>query len=396
MAAISSLTTPEVFLATVLSAREGHRDAFDTLCRAYYPRLLGEAHKLVPRNLWAKIGPEDVVQETLLDAWRDFPQFHGSSPEELWAWLGTLLRHTAQNGIQRFRGRLKRDVAREIALEARGTREKIEESLSVLGPSPADEAMRDDEALALFHALERLPPKYWAVISIHWSWGFTFEWIASLFGWASPEAARMRYNRGIARLRQELCSGRLPPLHRLPFLSRLKTLQMALESGRRSALGGNEPGGVPVGSQPQVDRVRSGQAASDFHQAGFGCCGRVGSARASVPRLIQARDVGHHPGDRAQPCAANVQGHSGEPPVVVAALRVFVRRRALHCPRFCDTEGLSQAAPLSDCTDAGARLVARLARTRDPFRAGCFRKRFPARGPGWSLTSVTRCPKQLE
>src|SRR5437588_10211778 len=59
-------------------ARAGSTDALGRLLGAYRNYLLRIARQEIAPALQAKESPSDVVQETFLDAQRDFARFHGS------------------------------------------------------------------------------------------------------------------------------------------------------------------------------------------------------------------------------------------------------------------------------------------------------------------------------
>ena len=70
-----------------------------------YLRLLAEAQ--LGRHLRGKCDPSDLVQQTLLEAHRDFPAFQGTHETELLAWLRRILAHNLFNEARHFatRGR---------------------------------------------------------------------------------------------------------------------------------------------------------------------------------------------------------------------------------------------------------------------------------------------------
>src|SRR5262245_58767873 len=102
------------------AARAGSREALGKLlesCRGY---LLILANGELDADLQAKEGASDRVQETFLEAQRDFGQFQGRSEAELLAWLRRLLLNNIANFTRRYRITGKRSVEREVALDERG------------------------------------------------------------------------------------------------------------------------------------------------------------------------------------------------------------------------------------------------------------------------------------
>src|SRR5215831_501032 len=98
----------------VIEARAGSRAALGEAlesCRGY---LLLVAQRELDPQLRAKGGASDLVQETFIDAHRDFAQFHGTTEAELLAWLRQVLLNKVSNFGRHFRGTAKRDIGREI------------------------------------------------------------------------------------------------------------------------------------------------------------------------------------------------------------------------------------------------------------------------------------------
>src|SRR5436309_15272239 len=83
-------------------ARVGDMDARGRILNHFWLALLHEARRDFPADLQAKGGASDVVQETMLDAHKDFDQFTGRSSEDFFAWLLCLLRHNFSNFARAF------------------------------------------------------------------------------------------------------------------------------------------------------------------------------------------------------------------------------------------------------------------------------------------------------
>src|SRR5262245_35621598 len=103
-------TTPGTTASLLSAARSGSREALGELlegCRGY---LLMVARDKLDADLRAKEGPSDLVQETFLEAKRDFGQFQGASEAELLAWLRRVLLNNVANFTRRYRTAGKRTV----------------------------------------------------------------------------------------------------------------------------------------------------------------------------------------------------------------------------------------------------------------------------------------------
>lgn len=99
------------------AARDGAPDGLGRLldaCRGY---LLLLARQELRDDLRAKGGSSDLVQETCLEAHRDFARFRGTTAAELLAWLRQLLRNNARDFTRQYAGGGKRDPLREVPLE---------------------------------------------------------------------------------------------------------------------------------------------------------------------------------------------------------------------------------------------------------------------------------------
>ncbi len=193
-------------LATLLAAaRAGTRDALGLLlepCRGY---LLMVAQGELGPDLKAKEGASDLVQDTFLEAQRDFAQFHGASEAELLAWLRRLLLNNVANVTRRYRGTAKRSLEREVALDAQEG-QAILTGLPTEIESPSGQAVAKEQAAALAGALERLPEDYRQVIRLRYEEGRGFEEIAEHMG-RSANAIRKLFARAVERVQQELESG---------------------------------------------------------------------------------------------------------------------------------------------------------------------------------------------
>src|SRR5262245_28352327 len=100
-------------------ARAGDREALGRaleVCRRY---LLLIAERQLDADLRAKGGASDLVQETFLEAQRDFGRFEGTSEAELRGWLRRMLLNNLGHFTRRYRTH-KRAAGREVGLDRGG------------------------------------------------------------------------------------------------------------------------------------------------------------------------------------------------------------------------------------------------------------------------------------
>jgi RNA polymerase sigma-70 factor (ECF subfamily) len=184
------------------AARGGSREALGRALEACRRYLLGVAEGELDPDLRSKGGASDLVQETFLEAQRDFARFEGSSAEELRAWLRQVLLHNVGAFTRRYRATGKRSVAREVTLGGNGSWGGIEQGLAGSTISPSGVAIEHERALALRRALDRLPEEYRRVVVLRFEEGRSFEEIGRLTD-RSPDAARKVWSRAMERLREE-------------------------------------------------------------------------------------------------------------------------------------------------------------------------------------------------
>ena len=152
------MQAPEVDAAQRLAAaRAGSKDemgrAFEA-CRAYLQLVAGSE---IDSDLIAKGGASDLVQETFLEAQRDFNAFHGTTEQELLAWLRRLLLNNLANFRRRYRETAKRQATVEVPLGAGGSSAEWAKAILAESTSPSEVVIAQEQATALRQALTRLP-----------------------------------------------------------------------------------------------------------------------------------------------------------------------------------------------------------------------------------------------
>jgi RNA polymerase sigma-70 factor (ECF subfamily) len=188
--------------APLAAARAGSREALGQALEAYRDYLLAIADRELHADLRAKGGASDLVQDTFLEAQRDFSRFLGSTEEELRGWLRALLQHRLANFVRRYRQTQKRGLEREIALDA-GDSSAAPGGVAASTPTPSQEVMAHEQAEAVRRGLERLPEDYRTVICLRYQEDLSFEEIGRRMQ-RSAEAARKLWWRAVERLHAEM------------------------------------------------------------------------------------------------------------------------------------------------------------------------------------------------
>jgi RNA polymerase sigma-70 factor (ECF subfamily) len=189
-------------LTSLAAARNGSNSALGELLETYRNYLLLIAEQELDPRLRAKGGASDLVQETFLEAQRDFSNFQGHSEEELLAWLRQLLHNNLANFARRYRDTEKRQVAREVPL-ASGSSGLGRDRLAANAPSPPEQLIADEECRCVLEALERLPEEYRTALLLRCREGHSFEEIGRRLE-RTRNAAQKLWVRALERLREEL------------------------------------------------------------------------------------------------------------------------------------------------------------------------------------------------
>jgi RNA polymerase sigma-70 factor, ECF subfamily len=189
-------------------ARAGKPEDVDRLfdaCRSYLGLV---ARAQVESWMKAKVDASDLVQQTLLEAHRDFARFEGKTEAEWLAWLRRILSHNAGDFIRRFRGSAKRQVNREVGIQRPGDDSQAggapEPQAQVDSPSQA--LIRQEAELRVADALAELPADYQEVIMLRNLQRLEFNEVARLMGRSRP-AVQMLWMRAIKKLQEVVGTG---------------------------------------------------------------------------------------------------------------------------------------------------------------------------------------------
>jgi RNA polymerase sigma-70 factor, ECF subfamily len=184
------------------AARVGEPAALGSLLESYRQYLTILARVQLDKAMQVKVGASDIVQETFLEAHRDFVQFRGQSVPELLGWLRQILARNLANQIRHFRGTQSRDIRLEqgIAFALGQSSEHMASSLPAHSDTPDKYAAREEAAVLLANALSKLPADYRDVLILRNLEELTFPEVAERMN-KTVDSVKKLWVRGLAQLR---------------------------------------------------------------------------------------------------------------------------------------------------------------------------------------------------
>lgn len=202
-----STTNPELLLSQALA---GSQECFGRLLHVYRNYLKLLVISQLEKKLTRRVSPSDVVQETFLEANRDFHQFRGRSTAEFCGWLRRILVNNLHRVVEQHVLTAKRSVHREVSLEALAnsleqSTARLEIFLSDHQTSPSGSMQQYEQQLLLANELALLPHDYREVIVLRHMEALSFEQVAERMN-RSAGAVRMLWLRAIRRLRERMSS----------------------------------------------------------------------------------------------------------------------------------------------------------------------------------------------
>lgn len=191
-------------LSTLLhKARSGSAEALGRLFEACRSYLLSIAQQELVASLRAKIDAADVVQETFIEATRDFASFRGETGPQLLGWLRGILRHNLADLARHFDYGC-RSLSQEVSLYHQSSivDDRTSAFLAV-GEPICEQLIAQEQRHALNAALQRLPPPYRQVLQLRFGERCSFAEIGIGLR-RSPGAVRKMACRAVERLRHEM------------------------------------------------------------------------------------------------------------------------------------------------------------------------------------------------
>lgn len=172
---------------------------------SFRPYLTLLARGQIPAAMQARLDASDIVQETMLEAFRKRDQYRGASdPKQIAGWLRQLLSCNLIDALRAQR-RESRDVDREqsIVKSVDESSMGLEHLLTIDQSTPSQIVERRYRALEVAQAIEELPEQQRDAIMYRYFQKSSLEQIAAQMEKSKPAVAGL-LKRGLESLRQRL------------------------------------------------------------------------------------------------------------------------------------------------------------------------------------------------
>ncbi len=182
---------------------EGSSAAIEELLAVYGDYLRDLASQRLGSKLGGRVSPSDLVQETLLAAWRDFSSFRGMDAPQFSVWLRTILLRKISAAVALHLKSSKRGVQREHQASVKVGSSVVEVTKGLRGreETPSKIVSICEDRQLIERLLENLPEEYRQVIQWRNIEGIQFNEIAARLG-KSSGATRLVWLRAIRMLRE--------------------------------------------------------------------------------------------------------------------------------------------------------------------------------------------------
>lgn len=186
-------------------AREGDTESLGLLLGKYFRYLNSLSVNHIDDRIRVRVTPSDVVQETLLEAHRDFHNFVGLSLPEFTGWLRKILFNNLAKAIESHLLAAKRDVRKqrsldEITNDASHSTARLGDPMQSCYPTASAAMSQGEQLERMRNAINNLSADYRQVLHLRHFEGLSFSEIADQLG-RNVGATRMLWVRAVEKLK---------------------------------------------------------------------------------------------------------------------------------------------------------------------------------------------------
>lgn len=189
-------------------ATSGDQVALHKLLLEHYQPLTEHIAHGIPREIQGEISPEDVVQQTFLQAMRHIGEFTPRTDQSFYAWLRKIAQNGMKDAIRRHTRERRvgdqRQVRKDTPTDSSWT--DLVEMLSAGSHTPSRSAVGHEAVAAVQEALDALPEDYRQAVELRLFSGKSLMETATIMH-CSPRAVQGLVDRAKKKMRAAL--GRL-------------------------------------------------------------------------------------------------------------------------------------------------------------------------------------------
>ncbi len=178
--------------------------AFGALFERYRPFLLLVAQQWIGHRLAKRCEPEDVVQDTFVEAQKAFPQFNGSTEPEFSAWIKRIHHHNLEDLVRKHVLAKNRSLDQEEPLlDPNGSASFAWKEPAADQTTPSQRLVKGEKSLRLASLLQALPELQREAVRLRHLEGWPVEKIAKELD-RSVAATAGLLKRGLQALRERM------------------------------------------------------------------------------------------------------------------------------------------------------------------------------------------------
>ena len=186
-------------------AREGNDQSVRRLLVLYHPRLRARLLKQMDPTMRSKIEPDDILQQTYLEAFRAIESFTYQGPDSFLRWMYAILERKLIDEHRAMRAE-RRDVRREVkqapAVNTERSYVDLMARLMADAGTPSQEVRKDEAFGVLSACIATLPDHYREVIQMRFIEGRPVAEVAKALD-RSIGSIHMICHRALRQLREQ-------------------------------------------------------------------------------------------------------------------------------------------------------------------------------------------------